>query len=406
MRRRKREIDQLTPQGIDDLREKVAGIEKRLQASESAMASALGNNELPAEADELEQFGERLKDEIDGNQNRIDNCKQQADDVELEIEGTPDVDGAAAKRGLKTDAAIVPGLRQQESSAKVALEGLNTTVKLLRDALDRVPTAEQIDGLIRSAQADLSEAKRRVEATRLTTSEETIRERLAWAEDGLRVLSGQLDEAMKELHHIQGAMTQSEGLHQKRAAATARVEELREQTEREQLESEAFDRLYALFEECREKRLGAVMGPIHDRVLRWMRLLRIGAYQSIGFNDQFLPEKLISGDGASELLLDEESTGTIEQIALMVRLALGATLSFPEEPVVAMLDDPLTHSDVLRLDLMRAILKSASVGDTSSTPPAGPLQIVVFTCHPEWFAIDGARMVDLSKPDVLTRSCC
>jgi len=97
------------------------------------------------------------------------------------------------------------------------------------------------------------------------------------------------------------------------------------------------------------------------------------------------------------LTLEEESTGTIEQIALMVRLALGSTLSTPEEPVVAALDDPLTHSDVIRLDRMRAVLRNASVGDPSSTPPAGPLQIVIFTCHSEWFAVDGAKIIDLTK---------
>jgi uncharacterized protein YhaN len=147
------------------------------------------------------------------------------------------------------------------------------------------------------------------------------------------------------------------------------------------------------------------MGPVHNRVLRWMRLLRIGNYRSILFNDQFLPEKLMAADGASEMPMGEESTGTIEQLALMVRLALGSLLSTPEEPVVAMLDDPLTHSDRVRLDMMRAVLKSASAGDGGSTPPSGPMQIVVLTCHPEWFAIDGAKVVDLSRSDVLSKRC-
>ena len=188
----------------------------------------------------------------------------------------------------------------------------------------------------------------------------------------MRALDTQLKAAEKEFHEIKGAMSQSEGLHQKRTAAAARVEELTRQTEREALESEAYDRLYALFEECRERQLGSVMGPIHDRVLRWMRLLRIGGYQSIRFNDQLLPEKLVAGDGATEWMLGEESTGTIEQIAMMVRLALGSMLSTPDDPAVAVLDDPLTHSDVVRLDRMRAVLKSASAGDLDSTPPAGP----------------------------------
>ncbi len=217
----------------------------------------------------------------------------------------------------------------------------------------------------------------------------------------MRAIEKQLAEVKKEFHQIEGALQQTEGLHQRRAAIAARVEELTRQTELERLQSAAYDHLYALFEECREKQLGAVMGPIHDRVLRWIRLLRIGGYQSIRFNDQFLPETLIDGDGATELMLKDESTGTIEQVALMVRLALGSALSTPDEPVVAMLDDPLTHSDVVRLDRMRAVLKAAASGDPGSTPPSGPLQIVVFTCHPEWFIIDGARIIDLSSPDVL-----
>jgi hypothetical protein len=42
---------------------------------------------------------------------------------------------------------------------------------------------------------------------------------------------------------------------------------------------QAYDRLLALFEDCREKQLGTIMGPIHDRIVRWMQLLRIGGYQ-------------------------------------------------------------------------------------------------------------------------------
>jgi hypothetical protein len=52
---------------------------------------------------------------------------------------------------------------------------------------------------------------------------------------------------------------------------------------------------------------------------------------------------------------------------------------------------------------MRAVLKNAALGDAAMAPPAGPLQILVFTCHPEWFAVDGARTIDLSNSDVLVR---
>ncbi len=220
---------------------------------------------------------------------------------------------------------------------------------------------------------------------------------LAAAQDGLKAVKEQLSEVDREYHRIEGSLRMGEGLHPRRSAAAARVEELTARVERERLESVAWDRLHTLFEECRAKQLGTLMGPIHDRVLSWMRLLRIGGYEAIHFNDQFLPERLVAQGGAVELNLCEESTGTVEQIALMVRLALGATLSTEQEPVVAMLDDPLTHSDVVRLDRMRAVLKNAAAGDPNSKPPAGPLQVLVFTCHPEWFMVEGAKMIDLAK---------
>ena len=52
---------------------------------------------------------------------------------------------------------------------------------------------------------------------------------------------------------------------------------------------------------------------------------------------------------------------------------------------------------------MRAVLRSAAAGDATISPLAGPLQILVFTCHAERFRIEGARVVDLSNPEVLVR---
>ncbi len=344
---------------------------------------------------------------MEENETSIEALETQVKGLEREIDGDPEAEPTATKKRAKADKnqTAVPGWRKEEAAAKECFTTLSATAEVLRLNLQRLPTAEQIEVAIQDAQNADAGARKDLESAKLSESEETIRERRDAANDGLRAVQGQLTTAEKELHHIEGALRLSEGLHPRRAAASARVEELIRQTEREALESQGYDRLFALFEECREKQFGTVLAPIHDRVVRWMRLLRIGGYQSIRFNDQLLPEKLIAGDGAIDLPLGEESTGTIEQIALMVRLALGSTLSTPAEPMVAMLDDPLTHSDGVRLDRMRAVLRNAAGGDTGSARPAGPLQIVVFTCHPEWFDIDGARIIDLTKPDVLSKSC-
>src|SRR6202011_3555491 len=129
----------------------------------------------------------------------------------------------------------------------------------------------------------------------------------------------------------------------RRASVAARVDELTRLTERESLEKDAVDRLYELFEECREKQLGTLMGPIHDRVLNWMRVLDIGDYREVRFGDTFLPDKLVRRDGTAEFAIGEESTGAQKQIGMLVRLALGSLLTSAEEPTVAILDDPLTH---------------------------------------------------------------
>lgn len=89
---------------------------------------------------------------------------------------------------------------------------------------------------------------------------------------------------------------------------------------------------------------------------------------------------------------------------MLVRLALGSILSTAADPAVAILDDPLTHSDVGRLAKMRGILRRAAEGDPNANPPAGPLQIIVLTCHPEWFRDERATVIDLQNPDVLTKA--
>jgi hypothetical protein len=113
-------------------------------------------------------------------------------------------------------------------------------------------------------------------------------------------------------------------LHAQRAALGARVDELTRLTNRESIEKDAVDRLYELFEECREKQLVTLMGPIHDRVLNWMRVLDIGDYKEVRFRDAFLPDKLVRRDGTAEFSIDEESTGAQEQIGMLVRVALGS----------------------------------------------------------------------------------
>ncbi|MCE9533518.1 MAG: hypothetical protein K8T89_20695, partial [Planctomycetes bacterium] len=386
LKRVREEIARLAPEGLDAPRQAVAHLEKILAAAPDI--------ELPSDQAELERLAQQLRQETDAAERSSAGIEKQIEALDREIDGTT---GKATAKSAK------PGLRQQESLAKETQFKASAQMESIRQELAKMHSLVEIDQAIQAAEAGLVRAQAELEATKLSEDEATISVRLDTAKEALLAHQASLTDTEREFNQIKGALSRSEGLHQKRAAAAAHVEELTRQIDHETLESDSYHRLYALFDECREKQLGTVMEPIHDRVVRWIRLLKIGDYQSLRFNDQFLPEKLTSRDGTIELDFDDESTGTIEQLGLMVRLALGSTLSKPEEPAVAILDDPLTHSDRDRLNLMRAVLKSAAAGDLDQTPPAGPLQILVFTCHPEWFKVEESTTVNLGDGNVLTR---
>src|SRR4029077_13004238 len=95
--------------------------------------------------------------------------------------------------------------------------------------------------------------------------------------------------------------------------------------------------------------------------------------------------------------LETESYGTGEQLSLLVRLALGGVLA-REEPALATFDHPLAHADSVKHRRILKLLSLAAEGNPGWTPPAGPLQILILTCHPDRFDfLPGAHQIDLTR---------
>ena len=83
--------------------------------------------------------------------------------------------------------------------------------------------------------------------------------------------------------------------------------------------------------------------------------------------------------------------------SLLIRLAVGGLLA-QKEPAVALLDDPLAHADPGKHRRMLDILTRAARGDPTGPNPAGPLQLLILTCHEERFAeLEGAQRFDLTR---------
>jgi hypothetical protein len=366
------ELHKLAPDGPQRLESKV--IELRAKLADVGTDHPHGAESVSNDPAELHRLDSTLQEEIaalDSSIKRLEG-EMQSENIALDQE------------------------RARLTAAKEELAACKAKVRSSREHLGRLPSTEEIGRRVEEADRALRQARDRLAATELNDEERTIDDRLKAAEAAVRALEQQHRENAEKLGRIRGRLEESEGLHARRMSAAARAQELTTLIESESLDRDALDRLYELFEECREKQLGALVAPIQRRVLGWMRLLELGDYRELRFTDAFLPEKLMSRDGSTEFALEEESVGAQEQIGMLVRLALGSTLSSAKEPAVAILDDPLTHCDVRRLAVMRMILRRAAEGDLQLTPPAGPLQIIILTCHPEWFRDDGATVVDLS----------
>jgi DNA repair exonuclease SbcCD ATPase subunit len=373
------ELNKVAPQGLDPLQGKVLELETKLKD-----VSGTDSDEpdtMPNARDELE----KLRTAINAG---IGDLSDQIATLEADVEGL--------------DAQLAQG-RADVTSAKERLAGFEATANNRQEELGRFPSEEQIAARLDQVKKSLATTEDELKRSELTVEESTIDERLSTCREAVNALEKQVRENDEKYNRIKGRLEGSEGLHAERTALGARVDELTRLVERESRDKDAIDRLYELFEQCREKQLGTLMGPIHDRVLNWMRVLEIGDYKEVRFSDSFLPEKLIRRDGTAEFSVDEESTGAQEQIGMLVRVALGSLLTNESEPMVAILDDPLTHCDAGRLNKMRVILRRAAEGDAKLTPPAGPLQIIILTCHPEWFRDERAKVIDLENPGVMQR---
>lgn len=94
----------------------------------------------------------------------------------------------------------------------------------------------------------------------------------------------------------------------------------------------------------------------------------------------------IKRQGPAPEEFDRLSYGTQEQIAVLVRLAMGAMLGERGQPVPIILDDALVFSDDDRIEQMFDALTRAGQKQ----------QVIVLTCRTRAFAAIGGRPLSIS----------
>jgi chromosome segregation ATPase len=285
------------------------------------------------------------------------------------------------------------------TTAKLHLKGAETAAHAGREELLRIGEETALSEKRRQAQEAVEKARQALATNGLTDAEKTIEQRYRAAEAALDERNKRLREREDKLLELRSFLQGNEGLHIRLADAETRLREAETALARETLEAGAHKRLRDLFEECRDNQVQQVMGPISGRVLDWSRQLGLNDYREVRFGDRFLPESILLEGGNPEqpILFDDESYGTAEQLSLLVRLALGGVLAV-EEPVVAILDDPLAHADPAKHRNMLNVLRLAAEGSAGWSPPAGRIQVLILTCHPDRFDyLPGARHINLAQ---------
>lgn len=267
----------------------------------------------------------------------------------------------------------------------------------LTSRLEELGNAFTLEKNLNAANEQLAQAAKRVEESALSPEEEQLETRLEQEQAALAHREARLRETEKHAHGIKERLKERAGLHEALAEAEANHQRVRAQLAREELNMSAHRLLLETFESCREEKVRRTVGPIEDQVLGWTSRLGLAEYHAVDFGaEDYLPTGFKPHAAESIVAIDDESFGTIEQIALLIRLAAGRLLA-KDEPHVAILDDPLTHADRAKhramLDILEEVTRDVP-GEEES--PFAPLQLLIFTCHPRRFDhLRNAVQVDL-----------
>jgi energy-coupling factor transporter ATP-binding protein EcfA2 len=278
-----------------------------------------------------------------------------------------------------------------------------------RKAIDEALAAASSDGLDDAAR----EAARRQRSGERQAAEDTV----ALAEDALAKIgenpAERLDRLAVDLDALYQAETRTQSAevraqqalddalagapHAQLAAAEERLAVVEEELRRAEREADAVQLLSRLFAEEHAASSARLIEPVQKSVLPRLRKLAGNrpAIDELTLDEALRPAALGVRGLDAKISPSELSYGTRDQLALLVRLALGE-LAAGDERLPAVLDDPLVHADARRMKRFLSILDDS----------ARRLQLVILTCRPDDYrALSGATFVDLGgSGDLFARS--
>ncbi|MBD3184566.1 AAA family ATPase [Candidatus Poribacteria bacterium] len=252
---------------------------------------------------------------------------------------------------------------------------------------DRLTDAERQDKL-KTALDEMDKAKQRLDDLPPVENMNQLENYVKRLDNQVQELNENLKSIKEKLDTNKGQLKgqEGDGLYSRLAEAEEELELLRQKQHSAKVQANSVKLLKDTLSECRQEAMANLVEPISQRVTQIFQRIAGESYDNVTFNDNFAPEYINIRNREENANPDALSYGTKEQLNILIRLTLGQILAEKEEQrQMVVLDDPLAHTDSERQDSMLRILDNY----------ARNLQIIILTCHPEYYSDIGAKSFDM-----------
>jgi DNA repair exonuclease SbcCD ATPase subunit len=367
-----------------------AAADARIAEKQQALAGARADRDRAQESIDGD-WQEALRDVIAKQAGLAKELASIESDLER-MAGAEDRNLAAAKRAVE---AALKALSESGNAAKEARDRLGKAtlehatneglLKAKREAAAKLDEKGAFAAL-EQVEAELDQAP----APAKPATEETLAE----AQHALDLANNQLAEIDRQIHAKRGALQQVGGevARQKAEDAANELQGANDRARQIELEYEAWELLRTTLREA-EQEEGTHLGhALAEPIARRFAALTTGRYGTLALGPTLETEGITVAGG--NRMVDLLSVGTRDQLSTVFRLTLAEQLK-----TAVILDDQLAQSDSGRMLWVRELLKEV----------AATIQVIVFTCRPDDYAIAGnargkklddgllAHAVDLAK---------
>ncbi len=349
----KRDLRDLT---VEDLSRKIRGLSRRI---DEYAAERPPEPPMPADLEESRRIADKAEGLVAKRREEFETC-------ESTTRGAPE----QREKARMQDATLSAKIESARDAHRMAKRKLDAARQELSDA--------DIAGRLAAAQQKADASKETLEKTEAdleAADPGSLEVELQNASAAARRAAVDLQSNKTRQNELRMAIEfrGDQGLHTRLDEAASRHKRLAHEHERTEARAEAARLLHATFDERRREARQRYVEPFKQRIERLGRIVFNKTFEVDLDDDLRIVRRTLDGD---TLHVDQLSTGALEQLGVLSRLACAAIVSPDGGGAPVVIDDALGWSDPDRLKSMGAAIAAAG----------GQCQVIILTCTPGRYA--------------------